>query len=204
MFFKRRTPAMDAADSFDVRRRIERLQVAALRSTLPGEAAAPLNQAGDLLLGTGDLSGALDLYGRAVDNMIEADRYEAAMGLCRKIIRTVPEVVRARCTLAWLAMGAGFTAELESRLVEYVMAAERSGREAFARKEVLRMSTLVELHEVRILLAEYLLFLGDDRSADALFGQVFHERNTGVTMVMDPQDRWSGVRQALLSTPRAA
>lgn len=200
MFFKRRSNS----EPIDVRYRIEALQVAALRSTMPGEAAAPLNQAGDLLLGGGDIGAALDLYGRAVDNLIEADRYEAAMGLCRKIIRTVPEVVRARCTLAWLAIGAGFTAELDARLIDYVLAAERAGRESLARREVLRMSSRVELHDVRIMLGEYLLFLGDHEAANTLFGQVYRERNTSGEPLIDPQQRWDSVRQALLTTARAA
>jgi hypothetical protein len=195
MFFKRRS----TNEPLDIRYRIEALQVAALRSTMPGEAAAPLNQAGDLLLGSGDIGGALDLYGRAVDNMIEADRYEAAMGLCRKIIRTVPDVVRTRCTLAWLAMGAGFTAELDARLIDYVMAAERAGRESIARREVLRMSTRVELHDVRIMLGEYLLLLGDDEAANTLFGTVYRERNAGGEPQPDPEQRWQSVRLALLS-----
>jgi hypothetical protein len=199
MFFKRRS-----SEPIDIRYRIEALQVAALRSTMPGEAAAPLNQAGDLLLSTGDMAAALDLYGRAVDNMIEADRYEAAMGLCRKIIRTVPEVVRARCTLAWLAMGAGFTAELDARLIDYVLAAERAGREALARREVLRMSSRVELQDVRIMLGEYLLFLGDAEAANTLFGQVYRERNAGAEPPIDAQQRWNSVREALLTTARAA
>ena len=56
------------------------------------------------------------------------------MGLCNKIIRTVPHVVRARCTLAWLAIGAGFTGELSGRVGDYVSAAEACGRETIAQR----------------------------------------------------------------------
>ena len=110
MVFQRRRP------SVDIDRRVEGLQVEALQCMIPGEAATPLNQAGDLLMRAGDPAGALELYGQAVDSLVEADRFEAAMGLCNKIIRTVPHVVRARCTLAGLEIGAGFTGERSSRV----------------------------------------------------------------------------------------
>ena len=192
MVFQRRRPAID------VDRRVESLQVEALQCMIPGEAATPLNQAGDLLMRAGDPEGALALYGQAVDSLVEADRFEAAMGLCNKIIRTVPDVVRARCTLAWLAIGAGFTGELSGRVGEYVSAAELCGREAIAQRHVRQMAMVVDVHDVRIMLGEYLLYLGDDRAADHLFGEVYSERNTGRARSIAQEERWRGVREAAL------
>lgn len=169
---------------------------------IPGEAAAPLNQAGDLLLRAGDPMGALELYGQAVDSLIEADRFEAAIGLCNKIIRTVPNVVRARCTLAWLSIGAGFTGELPVRVGEYVSAAEKTGREMFALRHLRQMADLVDVHDVRILLGEYLLYLGDDVAANNLFGDVYNERNSGQQRTIDIGERWRGVREAALLNMR--
>lgn len=182
----------------EIRRQVETLQVAALQSTFPGDAAAPLNKAGDLLLQAGDLRGALELYGSAVNSMIEADRQEAAAALCRKIIRTAPDVVRARCTLAWLAIGAGFSGELATRLVEYITAAEGSGRQDFARQEVRRMSENASMHGIRLILGEFMLALGDDAAADQLLGAVYRERNMGVEQDIDAQEAWGQVRSALL------
>jgi hypothetical protein len=196
MVFQRRRPPED------IQRRVEGLQVEALQCMIPGEAATPLNQAGDILLRTGDPAGALELYGQAVDSLIEADRFEAAMGLCNKIIRTVPQVVRARCTLAWLAIGAGFTGELGSRVGEYVSAAEACGRETIAQRHVRLMADMVEIHDVRIMLGEYLLHLGDDRAANRLFGEIYTERNTGTQRAVAQEDRWRGVRQAALMNMR--
>lgn len=196
MVFQRRRPPVD------VSRRVEALQVEALQAMIPGEAATPLNQAGDLLLRSGDAVGALELYGQAVDSLVEADRFEAAMGLCNKIIRTVPHVVRARCTLAWLAIGAGFTGELPVRVGEYVNAAEATGRSALAQRHVRMMADVVDVHELRLMLGEYLLYLGDDRAADELFGEVFTERNSGLQRVIDQEERWRGVRQAALMNLR--
>ena len=196
MVFQRRRPPVD------IERRIEGLQVEALQCMIPGEAATPLNQAGDILLRSGDAAGALELYGQAVDSLVEADRFEAAMGLCNKIIRTVPHVVRARCTLAWLAIGAGFTGELPSRVGEYVSAAEACGRETIAQGHVRLMADMVDIYDVRVMLAEYLLYLGDDQAANLLFGEIYSERNAGTHRSVPKEDRWQGVRQAALMNMR--
>ena len=201
MIFKRKNEQEDLQELLD---RVERLQVEALQSRMPGEASIALNQAGDILLRTGDLFTALEMYGRAVDNLVEADRFEAATALCRKIIRTAPAVVRARCTLTWLAIGAGFTAEVEQRVNDYIFAAEFAGRQKLAAAQLKCMSTVVDMHEVRLMLAEYLLRLGDDRGADALFGEVFEERNRGTLRMIDQEQRWRDVRRAALTTIRTA
>src|SRR5690606_12417806 len=146
--------------------------------------------------------GALELYGQAVDSLVEADRFEAAIGLCNKIIRTVPHVVRARCTLAWLAIGAGFTGEVPVRVGEYVSAAEANGRETLAQKHVRLMADVVDVPELRIMLGEYLLYLGADRTANELFGEVYSERNTGQQRTIDIEQRWRGVREAALMNLR--
>lgn len=189
-------------DSHDLERRIDELQVAALQNTVPGASAGPLNQAGDLLLAAGDVRGAVEMYGRAVDALVEADRFEAGMALCKKIIRTVPQVVRARCTLAWLAIGAGFTAEAAARVGDYVTAAELAGREALALLHVRRMGEVAEMHELRIILGEYLLYLGDDMAANDMFGEVFAERNMGGRREVPIERRWQDVRTAALLGPR--
>lgn len=196
MVFQRRRPPID------IDRRVESLQVEALQCMIPGEAATPLNQAGDLLLRSGDAAGALELYGQAVDSLVEADRFEAAMGLCNKIIRIVPHVVRARCTLAWLAIGAGFTGELSGRVGDYVSAAEARGRESIAQRHVRQMADVVDVQDVRVMLGEYLLYLGDDRAANHLFGEIYSERNTGLQRSIAQEERWRGVRQAALMNLR--
>jgi hypothetical protein len=61
------------------------------------------------------------------------------------------------------------------------------------------MSAHSILHNVRILLGEYLLRLGDDEAADELFGAAFRERNAGVNHDITPTERWDTVRDALLT-----
>jgi hypothetical protein len=201
MIFKKKNEQDELQELLD---RVDRLQVEALTCRMPGEASIALNQAGDLLLRVGDLHTALEMYGRAVDNLVEADRFEAATGLCRKIIRTEPAVVRARCTMTWLAIGAGFTAEVEQRVSDYIFAAEFAGRQKVAAQQLKVMSTLVDVHDVRMMLGEYLLYLGDARGADTLFGEVFEERNRGTSRTIDRDKRWRDVRRAALTTVRNA
>jgi hypothetical protein len=201
MIFKRKNEQDDLQELLD---RVDRLQVEALQCRVPGQASIALNHAGDLLLRTGDLLTALELYGRAVDNLVEADRFEAATALCRKIIRTAPAVVRARCTLTWLAIGAGFNAEVEQRVCDYIFAAEFAGRQKVAAAQLKCMSSVVDVHDVRMMLGDYLLYLGDDRGADALFGEVFEERNRGTSRYIDRDKRWRDVRKAALTTIRTA
>jgi hypothetical protein len=195
---KRKSPDEDLA------RRIEELQVRALQCTIPGESAALFNRAGDMLLADDDVEGALELYGRAVDSFVEADRFEAGMALCKKIIRTAPDVVRARCTLTWLVIGVGYTAEAGKRAREYVSHAERSGRESIARRQLRLMSSVVREHELRLVLADYLLLLGDAEAADTIFGGVYSERNGGPCPVSDPAAAWACARRESLLRPEPA
>jgi hypothetical protein len=197
VFNRRRT------DADELSRRVEQLQVAALQCTIPGEAAAPYNRAGDLLLAVGDIEGAIELYGRAADSFIEADRFEAGMALCRKIIRTVPAVVRARCTLTWLVIGVGHTAEATRCAAEYAAVANLAGRERHARTHVRHMSALTADHAVRLALGECLLQLGDDIGANEVLGDVYSERNTGISRDLDASAVWQKVRMAALLGPNA-
>jgi hypothetical protein len=190
--------------SGDLARRIDDLQVRALQCTIPGEAAALFNRAGDLLLAGNEVAAALELYGRAVDSFVEADRFEAGMALCRKIIRTAPGVVRARCTLTWLVIGIGYTAEAEERVRDYVRSAERSGREAIARQQLRTMSRVASEHELRLTLGEHLLLLGDSAAADEVFGEVFSERNGRAIRATDPSEAWQVARRESLFAPTAA
>ncbi|HSJ09717.1 MAG TPA: hypothetical protein VK928_07365 [Longimicrobiales bacterium] len=189
--------------SDDLAHRVDELQVRALQCTIPGESAALFNRAGDLLLAESEVEAALELYGRAVDSFIEADRFEAGIALCKKIIRTSPNVVRARCTLTWLVIGGGYTVEAEARVAEYVSFAERSGREHIARRQLHMMSRVAREHSLRLALGDYLLLLGDAFAADEVFGEVFSERNGARSTDVDPAQTWESARRESLMGPEA-
>lgn len=182
-------------------RRVEQLQVAALQCTIPGEAAALYNRAGDVLLGGNDLESALDLYGRAIDDFIEADRFDAAIALCRKVIRTVPAVVRTRCTLTWLSIGAGYTAQAADYATQYSWMADQTGRIAQAQEHLRYMGAVATDEAVRLAVGDCLLLLGDDRGADAVFGSLFRERNGAQPELPDPMMVLARVRQAAMLRP---
>jgi hypothetical protein len=191
------------SSSDELARQVDELQVRALQCTIPGESAALFNRAGDLLLAAQDAAGAVDMYGRAVDSFVEADRVEAAMALCRKIIRTRPHVVRARCTLSWLVIGAGYTAEAEAQVGDYVSYAERSGRDALARWQLQTMSRVACEHPLRLTLGDYLLRLGDSVAANEVFGEVYRECNGGARREVTGDAVWQEARRASLLGPHA-
>jgi hypothetical protein len=169
----------------------------------PGGAATYLNQAGDLCLNAARLGDALVYYGKAIDVHVQADRFDAAGAVCRKVIRTAPAVIRARCTLAWLALGSGHEADARDHTQLYLRMAELAGREMVALLQVRRMATVAESDDLRLFLGEVLLDLGDESAADHLFGRVFRERNAlDQPMAVDPDERWSVARRAALQGPK--
>ena len=168
----------------------------------PGGAATYLNQAGDLCLAAGQLSDALGYYGRAIDVHVQADRFDAAGAVCRKVIRTEPGVIRARCTLAWLALGSGHEADARDHTQLYLRQAEAAGRELLALAQVRRMAAVAESEDLRFFLGEVLLDLGDGSAADDVFGSILRERNRlDRRAPIDAEERWSTAREAALQGP---
>jgi hypothetical protein len=168
----------------------------------PGGAATYWNQAGDLCLGVGRISDGLAYYGRAIDTHVQADRFDAAAAVCRKVIRTAPTVVRARCTLTWLALGSGHEADACQHASRYVRAAEWAGRDMLALLQLRRMVSIAETTEFRMFVGEALIDLGDDTAADDLFGVIFRERNALEAPVQVPvDDRWAAARSGALQDP---
>jgi hypothetical protein len=132
---------------------------------------------------------------------VRADRFNAATAVCKKVIRLSPQVVRARCTLAWLALGKGFVPEAQEYIDHYLMAAERAGREVLARHQVKRMSTVADAEPMRMFLAHRLLEMGEDRTANQVFGMVLQERNQRGRQPTDAVQRWHEARRCALMSP---
>jgi len=195
-FSRKRTPAnrLDA-ELIELEQRAETVVV-------PGADAPFFNAAGDLCLEAGLRDRALEYYGRAIDAYLNAERWEAAAAICRKILRISPEAVRARCTLAWLAIGKGFVAEATEHLSDYVEAARRAGRTEYAANQLRRMGEVSDNGSLRLVLAEQLLTLGADRASDYLFGTVYQERNRGGARDDEHPQNWNLIRRAALLGPR--
>ena len=168
---------------------------------VPGADAPFYNAAGDLCVAANDEGRALEYFGKAVDSYLNAERWEAAAAMCRKILRTDPHAIRARCTLSWLAIGKGFDAEAQANVSDYASAAYQAGRETLAANQLKRMGEVAASAPVRETLAEQLLALGEDRAADHLFGSVYRDKNLGRRR-SDSDPNWPLIRRAALMGPR--
>src|SRR5262245_6727183 len=88
----------------------------AKQAEYPDQRARILNLAGELCFDAGERERALGFYGRAIDIHVAHNEYSAAVAICQKIVRLTPEVVRARCTLAWMAIARGLIQEAQNRI----------------------------------------------------------------------------------------
>jgi tetratricopeptide (TPR) repeat protein len=139
----------------------------------PDQKARILNLAGDLCFDAGERERALGYYGRAIDTHITHHEYSAAVGICQKIVRLTPEVVRARCTLAWLAIARGLIQEAQTRISDYKNAAEGAGQSRLARAHLLMMAEVIEDRDLLVTIAESLIELGDAENADRVYGHAY-------------------------------
>jgi hypothetical protein len=171
----------------------------ARRAEFPDQKARIFNLMGDLCFDAGDRDGALTNYGMAVDHYLTGQRFDSAAAVCRKIVRISPDVVRARCTLAWIAIGKGLFQEAQREVAEYATAAERAGRESLAWEHLRRMGEASDV-ELREALAETLLNLGDDEGADRLFRTVFGAVSEDEVLETEDADmRWRKVLDAAVT-----
>jgi hypothetical protein len=169
---------------------------------IPGADAAAYNAAGDLCHEAGFVSRALSYYGLSIDAFLKVERWDSAAAICRKILRISPIAVRARCTLAWLAIGKGLSAEADRQLRDYVHAAVDAHNESLAVAQLKRMGDVAPNPTIKQSIAELLLELGADKAADFIFGAAFRERNTGRKSPVSEEMLWSTVRRAALLGPR--
>ena len=169
-------------------------------TTPPGFRGQHLNRAGDLCAGAGDTGRAVRLWGQAIDSYLLAARPEAAAAMCRKVIRKKPDVVRARRTLALLAVGRGHLQDAIGYVQGYVDAARAEGDRALAVKQLGVMAEATPEPEFRRHVVKLLRELGDDAAADRI------ERAALEGQEMDGErredaDRWSTMLQVALMSP---
>lgn len=190
---------------YRLRREIQSLERKA--RSAPRESRAQLfNHLGDLYIRDGDRDRALSCYGRAIDTHLETGRYNAARALCRKVIIVAPEVVRAHCTLAFLALGEDRIADAEREIGDYVRAARRAGRSDLAARQLRLMANATDDQDIRLALARQLAELGDIRGSNEVFSAVYAER-TGLRSAPreNQRERWARMlRIAVTGPPREA
>lgn len=197
MLFSRNPRKADQLEA-QIRELLQNVQL----DRIPGADAAAYNAAGDLYAEAGLVDRALSYYGLSIDAFLKVERWDAAAAVCRKVLRLSPATVRARCTLAWLAIGKEMPREAEVHIRDYVAAAVKAGHDALAVAQLKRMGDAAGNAGLRQVVGEYLLNLGADRAADHVFGTVYKERNSTRRATVPDDLLWSTVRRAALLGPR--
>ena len=171
-------------------------------AALPGYEAQFLNRAGDLCLGAGQRRRALSYFGRAIDACLIAGRYDAAGGVCRKLLRIAPRAVRTRATLAWLSLGKGHIGDARQEIEEYVKSAVREGQETRAVRQLAFMARATWNPDLRRLLAQHMTALGASAEARAVMAELERTYDPRAVPTPEQQDAlWEQVLKAALMGP---
>lgn len=155
----------------------------------PEQRARLMNIAGDLCFEAGQRERALLYFDACIDLYLSASRFAASAAICEKLVRLNPEVVRARCTLAWLAIARGLDDEARRRIEEYGEAALRLERPRVAQRQLHAMAEEVDNEEVLEAIAHALLKLGDAVSADRVFGMTHDPASQRRRKYGSPEER---------------
>jgi hypothetical protein len=197
-----RSPPLAHTSLPDLERQLRALEAQAVEA-VPGFGAQFLNRCGDLCLEERLPQRALQYFGQAIDMYLHAGRYDAAGAVCRKLLRVSPHSVRARCTLAWLAIGKGMLGEARREISDYVAAADRAGQQDIATKQLLLMSDATYHGGLLDLISEELGRLGDPGAAARVARAALHVRNVPeLHTAADEEALWEKVLSAALKTPR--
>lgn len=144
-------------------------QLAALEREVEGAVAGyrgtPLNRAGDLCIKAGDRERALGYYGQSIDAFLEDGQLESARGVALKIVRIHPGAVRTLCTLTWLDLASGHSADALTHLEQYVEAVLRGGQREIATAQIRRMGNMELPQKVRDAAADALDRLDEPEAA---------------------------------------
>lgn len=131
------------------------------------------NEAGDLCVAAQREFEARRYFGRAIDGFLDAGRFDVAHAIARKMLRLYPDVVRARCTLAWIAIGRGIRPEISGALNGYAGAARELGMDRPLVRELAWMADIVANRETLMEIGEWLLDTGASHEADRVFLRAF-------------------------------
>jgi tetratricopeptide (TPR) repeat protein len=166
----------------------------------PQRRAQLFNRLGDAYVRTGERGAAVRAFGNAIDGYLENGFYDAAAALCRKLIAYEPSVIRARCTLAFLSLGKDMPEDARRELGHYARAARTAAREDLAIARLRLLAEATDSFEIRSLLGEVLLELGDAEGADRVLGAVHAERSELIAPPMDEQrERWARLLRVRIS-----
>jgi tetratricopeptide (TPR) repeat protein len=186
----------------DLERVLPAMERRAEQAELAEERGRILSLAGDLCFDAGQRQRALHYFDRAIDNFLSGGQYGAGVAICQKVVRLTPAVIRARCTLAWMAIARGLLEEARARIQDYAEAATRLEDARLAWGHLRMMAEVCEDQSVQETLAEALTRLGADRGAEL----VQEAARTGTLryrkLPEQADERWNVVMERVLSPRR--
>jgi hypothetical protein len=158
------------------------------------------SEAGDLCAFAARPALASRYYGRSVDAYLLAEKRDMAAALCRKIVSVDPAVVRARYTLALLAVADPSLGEAGAEIEQYIDAAERAGVRELLIPHLRFLARIADQEGLIYDIAHHLQRLGDAEGAEAALAaadEIVFRRARHST----PMARWNQlVRAALAGT----
>jgi tetratricopeptide (TPR) repeat protein len=181
---------------------LPRMERRAEHSLFATERARILNLAGDLCFDAGSRDRALAYYDRAIDIYLALGMYASVAALCRKLVRLSPGVVRARCTLAWVAIARGHAREARERIAEYARAAAPQQDKRLARGHLRMMAEVADTPAVLEAVAAALLLLGDERGAQRAHAAAGGAQLEARRLPAEPDRRWRVVLDRMMTRRR--
>jgi tetratricopeptide (TPR) repeat protein len=193
---------MTSFTSMDLDTILPRMERRADNSLFPTERARILNLAGDLCFDAGQRERALVYYDQAIDIYLALGMYASVAAVCQKLVRLSPSVVRARCTLAWMAIARGQAREARERIADYASAAVPQTDHRLARGHLRMMAEVADSPEVLEAVAEALEMLGDDRGAERAYAAATGGGLSGRKLPEEPDRRWEVVLDRMMTKRR--
>jgi predicted Zn-dependent protease len=193
---------MTSFTALDLEHVLPRMERRAENSLFPTERARILNLAGDLCFDAGERGRALIYYDHAIDIYLALGMYASVAAVCRKLVRLSPDVVRARCTLAWVAIARGQSREARELIADYASAAVPSQNQRLARGHLRMMAEVADSPEVLRAVAEALSMLGDSRGARIASRAASGADLEARKLPTEPERRWEVVLERMMSRRR--
>jgi tetratricopeptide (TPR) repeat protein len=181
---------------------LPRMERRADSSLFPTERARILNLAGDLCFDAGQRERALVYYDQAIDIYLALGMYASVAAVCQKLVRLSPSVVRARCTLAWMAIARGQAREARERIAEYASAALPQEDHRLARGHLRMMTEVVDTAEVLEAVGDALRILGDARGAERAYAAAMGADMDSRKLPDEPERRWEVVIDRMMTRRR--
>jgi tetratricopeptide (TPR) repeat protein len=181
---------------------LPRMERRAENSLFPTERARILNLAGDLCFDAGERERALVYYDQAIDIYLALGMYASVAAVCKKLVRLSPSIVRARCTLAWVAIARGHGHEARERIADYASAAVPQQDHRLARGHLRMMAEVADTPEVLEAVGDALFMLGDARGAQRAHAAARGGELDSRKLPVEPERRWEVVLDRMMTRRR--